>query len=227
MTMKTKPILLSILIGSALLGACSQDRTAVADKIKTEVAEDIEADMNKAIDKAKSDLTDINIDLRDGGKATIASNGDLAIKGKPVILTDSQRELTKQYYAASRQIALHGLEIGKESAKLATQAIGSAIGGVINGENEADIEKKIEAKAGNIEAVAQKLCASAMELKTIQEQLAAAVPEFTPEPMEVVTKEDGCSVTSKDADPMIPDVPPAPPEPTAPPAPPAPPGQNT
>ncbi len=123
----------------------------------------------------------------------------MAINGKPVTLTDSQRALSKQYYAASKQIAMHGLEIGKESAKLATQAIGSAIGGVISGENEADIEKKIEAKAGNIEAVAQKLCDSAMELKAIQEQLAAAVPEFTPEPMEVVSQDDGCSVNSGNA----------------------------
>ena len=194
--MKTKLILFPILISAALLSACNQDNTSLADKIKTEVSEDIETDMNKAIEKAKSDLTDINITLKDGGKATIASNGDMTINGKPVTLTDSQRALSKQFYAASKQIAMHGLEIGKESAKLATQAIGSAIGGVISGENEADIEKKIEAKAGNIEAVAQKLCDSAMELKAIQEQLAAAVPEFTPEPMEVVSKDDGCSVNS-------------------------------
>lgn len=197
--MKTKLIFFPILICAALLGACSQDKTSVADKIKNEVAKDIETDMNKAIAEAKADLTDINIDLKDGGKATINANGDLAINGKSIVLTDSQRILSKQYYTTSKQIALHGLEIGKESAKLATQAIGSAIGGVISGENEADIEKKIEAKAGNIEAVAQKLCDSAMELKAIQEKLTVAVPEFTPEPMKVVTTDDGCSVHSPDA----------------------------
>jgi len=197
--MKTKLILFPILISAALLSACNQDNTSLADKIKNEVAKDIETDMNKAISKAKSDLTDINISLKDGGKATISAKGDLAINGKSIELNDSQRTLTTQYYTASKQIAMHGLEIGKESAKLATQAIGSAIGGVISGENEADIEKKIEAKAGNIEAVAQKLCDSALELKAIQEQLAAAVPEFTPEPMEIVTTDDGCSVQSSDA----------------------------
>ena len=197
--MNTKLILFPILISAALLGACSQDKTSVADKIKNEVAEDIETDMNKAIAEAKADLTDINIDLKDGGKATINANGDLAINGKSIVLTASQRTLSKQYYTTSKQIAMHGLEIGKESAKLATQAIGSAIGGVISGENEADIEKKIEAKAGNIEAVAQKLCGSALELKAIQEQLSAAVPEFSPQPMEIVTTDDGCSVHSSDA----------------------------
>ena len=82
--MKTKLILFPILISAALLSACNQDNTSLADKIKTEVSEDIETDMNKAIENAKSDLTDINITLNDGGKATIASNGDMTIKGKPV-----------------------------------------------------------------------------------------------------------------------------------------------
>lgn len=198
--MKNTQALIPLLLAVAMLSACSNDNPAqIVEKVKTEVAQDIETDMNKAIEDAKSDLTDINIDLKDGGKAAIASNGDLAINGKPVALTDSQRILTKQYYATSKQIALHGIEIGKESAKLATQAIGNAIGGALTGKNEADIEKHIEAKAGNIEAVAQKLCASALELKAIQDKLAVAVPEFTPEPMQVVTTDDGCSVTSSDS----------------------------
>lgn len=208
--MKKIQSMFPLLLTAALLSACSNDNPAqIVDKVKTEVAQDIETDMNKAIEEAKSDLTDINIDLKDGGKATIASNGDLAINGKAVTLTESQRVLTKQYYAASKQIALHGIEIGKESAKLATQAIGSAIGGALSGKNDANIEKHFEAKAGNIEAVAQKLCASAVALKSIQDKLAVAVPEFTPEPMEVVTKHDGCSVTSTDS---ISDVPEAPKE---------------
>jgi hypothetical protein len=197
--MKTKLFLIPIMISAALLGGCSQDKTSVADKIKTEVTDDIETDMNKAIEKAKSDLTDINIAMSDGGKATIAANGDLTIDGKSIPLSESQRVLTKKYFAASKQIALDGLEIGKESAKLATQAIGSAIGAIVSGENEADIEKKIEAKAGNIEAVAGKLCANALALNAIQAELTAALPEFTPEPMQVVTTADGCSVSSPDA----------------------------
>ena len=44
--------------------------------------------------------------------------------------------------------------------------------------------------------MAQKLCDSAMELQSIQEKLAVAVPQFTPEPMDVVSQADGCSVNS-------------------------------
>ena len=180
-----------------LLAACNADNTAqTVDAIKTDVAKDIETDMNKAIAEAKADLTDITITMQDGGKATINANGDLSIAGNPVSLSAEQRELTKQYYAATKKVAMHGLEIGKESAKLATQAIGSAIGGIISGKNEADIEKSAEAKAGNIKAVAAKLCDSALELRAVQEKLAAAVPAFKPEPMTVDNGKDGCSVHS-------------------------------
>lgn len=217
--MKIESLLIALLASAALLGACSRDKpSGLAEKIRTEVAQDIETDMNKAMAEVKADMTDITIDLKDGGKASIAANGDLKINDVTVVLNDSQRALTTAYYATTKKIAMQGVEIGKESAKLATQAIGSAIGGIINGKNEADIEKSIEAKAGNIEAVAMKLCDSAMELKTIQEKLAAAVPQFTPEPMTVDRQDDGCNVHSGSEPPeppQPPEPPPAPPEPPA------------
>ena len=210
---------------TAMLAACNADNTAqTVEGIKADVAKDIEADMNKAIAEAKADLTDITITMQDGGKATITANGDLSIAGQAVTLSTEQRELTKQYYAATKQIAMQGLEIGKESAKLATQAIGSAIGGIISGKNEAEIEKTVEAKAGNIEAAAARLCDSALELKAVQEKLVAAVPQFTPEPMTVEKHDDGCNVHSSSINSLIagnpPSAPPpAPPEAPTPPAP--------
>lgn len=185
---------------TALLAACNADNTAqTVEGIKADVAKDIEADMNKAIAEAKADLTDITVTMQDGGKATITANGDLSIAGQAVTLSTEQRELTKQYYAATKQIAMQGLEIGKESAKLATQAIGSAIGGIISGKNEAEIEKTVEAKAGNIKLVADKLCASALELQAIEKKLTAALPQFKPEPMTVEQGKDGCSVHAVDS----------------------------
>ncbi|MFZ9935040.1 MAG: DUF2884 family protein [Arenimonas sp.] len=191
---------LPIALLTVLLAACNADNTAqTVEGIKADVAKDIEADMNKAIAEAKADLTDITITMQDGGKATITANGDLSIAGQAVTLSTQQRELTKQYYAATKQIAMQGLEIGKESAKLATQAIGSAIGGIISGKNEAEIEKTVEAKAGNIKLVADKLCASALELQAIEKKLTAALPQFKPEPMTVEQGKDGCSVHAADS----------------------------
>ena len=191
---------LPIALLTVLLAACNADNTAqTVEGIKADVAKDIEADMNKAITEAKADLTDITVTMQDGGKATITANGDLSIAGQAVTLSTEQRELTKQYYAATKQIAMQGLEIGKESAKLATQAIGSAIGGIISGKNEAEIEKTVEAKAGNIKLVADKLCASALELQAIEKKLTAALPQFKPEPMTVEQGKDGCSVHAVDS----------------------------
>ncbi len=214
-----------------MLSACNYDNaTSLADKIKTDVAQNIETDMNKAISEAKIDLTNISVTLKDGSKASIAANGDMTIAGNPVVLNDSQRLLSKSYYDASKKIALQGIEIGKESAKLATQAIGTAMSSIFSdkaGVDGKDIEKTIAAKAGAIEAVAQKLCVSAIELKAIQEKLITAVPAFTAEPMQVVTTQDGCDVTSGVNDHIsIHKDEPAPPSP-APPAPPEPPKAPT
>ena len=200
--MKSTLLLLPLLLTTVVLSACNNDNSAsLADKIKTEVAQNIETDLNKAISDAKSDLSDISVTLKDGSKAKIASNGDMTIAGKAIALNENQRAISKSYYDATKQIALHGLEIGKESAKLATQAIGVALSSVFSGNPGTDgkeVEKTIEAKAGKIEAVAQKLCASANELKAIQEKLTAAVPAFTAEPMEITNNKDGCEVKSTD-----------------------------
>jgi Protein of unknown function (DUF2884) len=212
----TKHLFVPAMLSAVLLSACSQDNTAsTVEKIKTDVAKNIETDMDKAIEEAKSDLTDIAIDLKGGGKASIAANGDLKINGTAIVLNDDQRALTTAYYATTKQIAMQGMEIGKQSAKLATQAVGSALGGLLNGKNEADIEKSLEAKAGNIEAVAQKLCESALELQNIQAKLVTAVPQFTPEPMTVDRNNDGCNVHTGSEPPEPPEAPPAPPAPPA------------
>jgi hypothetical protein len=183
---------------TAMLVACNADNTGqTVEGIKADVAKGIETDMNKAI--AEANLTDITVMMQDGETATITANGDLSIAGQAVTLSTEQRELTKQYYAATKQIAMQGLEIGKESAKLATQAIGSAIGGIISGKNGTEIEKAVEAKAGNIERVADKLCASALELQAIETKLTTALPQFKPESMTVEQSKDGCSVLAADS----------------------------
>jgi len=185
---------------TAMLAACNAENTAqTVEDIKADVTKSIETDMQEAIAEAKADLTDITVTMQDGSKATITANGDLTIAGQAVTLSTEQRELTKQYYAATKQIAMQGLEIGKKSEKLASQAIGSAIGGIIFesiGKNGTEFEKAVEAKADNIKLVADKLCASALELQAIETKLTTTLPQFKPESMTVEQGKDGCSVHS-------------------------------
>ena len=231
--MNINRLLTPVILSSVLLVACNNEYSQLKSKeISTEITKNIETDMNKALDEAKLDSKDISVDMTDGSKAIIAANGDLTIQGKKVALTDSQRELTKQYFNASKQLAIQGIEIGKASAKLATQAIGSAIGGLISGENEAAIEKSMEGKSEQIEAVAQKLCVKALDLEAIQNKLITELPAFTIEPMRIDKNQDGCNIISgndvhitvENDSPAPPPAPPAPPPP-APPEPPKVPAQ--
>ena len=222
--MKNKLLLTPVLLSTLMLVACNNEYSEQKSKeISAKVTRNIEADMNKAIDEAKLENKDVSIDMQDGSQAIISANGDLSIHDKKIDLTENQRALTKQYFEVSKQLGIQGLEIGKASAKLATQAIGTAIGGLMSGETDAQFEKKMEAKAGNIEAVAQKLCETALNLEAIQKKLMVALPAFTVVPMHVDKNEDGCSVNSNDNihirtdnkdDPAPPPPPPpAPPEP--------------
>ena len=193
--MNNRLLIAPLLVSAALLGACSSEtQSNLAETIKTDVAKDIDTEISKAIVEVKNDMTDINIRLKDGREAKIAANGDLTIDSKPVSLSAEQRELTKQYFQTTKTIALQGIEIGKESAKLATKAIGSAIGGIISGQDEKAIEKAVEAETGSIKAVAMKLCDSADTLKGIQDKLSTSLPEFSVEPMKVERNADGCDV---------------------------------
>jgi hypothetical protein len=193
--MNNRLLIAPLLLSAVLLGACSSEtQSNLAETIKTDVAKDIDTEISKAIVEVKNDMTDISIRLKDGREAKIAANGDLTIDGKPVSLSTEQRELSKQYFQTTKTIALQGIEIGKESAKLATKAIGSAIGGIISGQDEKAIEKAVEAETGSIKAVAMKLCDSADALKGIQDKLSTSLPEFNVEPMKVERNADGCNV---------------------------------
>lgn len=226
--MNIKLLLIPALISSTMLVACSNEYSDMKSKeIHSKITKNIETDMNKAIDEAKLDSKDVSVDMQDGSEAIISANGDLTIHGQKIELTQSQRELTKQYFVASKQLGVQGLEIGKASAKLATQALGTAIEGMMSGQTDAEFDKKMEAKTGNIEAIAKKLCTSALNLEAIQEKLIVALPSFTAVPMRVDKNEDGCNVSSgvndhitiRNDEPEAPKAP-EPPEPPAPPEPP-------
>lgn len=199
--MKTSKLLLPILVSFALIGACSSENSAKAfGQMQSELSEDIDSNMNKAMEGVRTEMKDISIDLKDGGKATITENGDMSINGKAVTLNAEQQALSKSYFDTMKKIAIQGVEIGKESAKIATQAIGMAVSGIFSGDgvDDAAIEKKLETKAGDIKNVAMKLCDSADELRDIQGQLIKAVPEFNPKPIEVDRSNDGCNVNAGD-----------------------------
>lgn len=202
--MKTS-IICTTIIACLALAAC-KDSQPEAGSIGSKIANGISGNIDKAQQELVTSKDDIEIGLRDGGKAILSHTGELHIGGKAVVLTDAQRELARQYYRNSRELALQGMEIGKQGVQLAGKVAGDAIFSAMSGKDEAqiekDIEKKIESDVKAIETQAYALCDSAQKLQSVQDKLAAAVPAFTPKPIEVDydagSGDKGCRIVSAD-----------------------------
>lgn len=154
-----------------------------------------------AIDKARVELVNGNINLNgeifspghhtiSGGSrhknpadprpdAEITPAGDLLIDGKPVSVTTEQHAMLIEYRQSIITVAEAGMDIGVKGADLGGAAIGEVISGLMSGHPE-QIEKNIDAKAGNIEAAAMQLCKQLRPMQETQQRLAASLPAFAP-----------------------------------------------
>lgn len=153
----------------------------------------ISSAIKKAMDKAKRELANKNIDVNsihvgrtrhDGAdlrpKAEISPQGDLLIGGKTVATSPAQRTLLLDYRKQSIGIAEAGMDIGTQGADLGLQAAKQALWGKLSGKNDSAIEASIKPQADEIRAAALRLCARLPGLLLSQQKLAAAVAEFTP-----------------------------------------------
>lgn len=115
----------------------------------------------------------------DQPKAQIAANGDFSIAGKPVTLTEPQRELFKQYYGDAVSIRDEGIATGKAGAAMAGHAIGDVVSGLIHG-NPDQIGPTIKARAGKVTAQATQICLAFGDLRTAQDAISSQVEAFRP-----------------------------------------------
>lgn len=111
--------------------------------------------------------------------AEITAEGDFIVDGKKLPVNASQRALLVAYHRELGGIADAGIATGKEGAKLAGKAVGAAVKGIFSGEPDR-IEQEIEAEAKKVEAEAMKICDRLPGLYQAQQNLVAALPEFTP-----------------------------------------------
>lgn len=112
-------------------------------------------------------------------KAEITAKGEFIVGGKAVEVNDAQRALLVAYHRELGGIADAGIATGKEGVKLAGKAVGAAVRGIFSG-NPDQIEQEIEAEAKKVEAEAMKICERLPGLYQAQQDLAAALPAFTP-----------------------------------------------
>ena len=111
--------------------------------------------------------------------AELTPTGELLIDGRPVQVTPSQHALLVQYRQSLMSVAEAGMQLGVQGADLGGQAIGEVFEGLMSGHPD-QIDKNINAKARKIEAQAMQLCTQLRPLQQLQQQLAAAVPQFAP-----------------------------------------------
>ena len=114
-----------------------------------------------------------------GDEARITPAGDLFVDGRRVRVGErDQRDLVR-YNEGMRHLEELAVDIGLQGAGLAVSALGEAFAAALTGD-EQRAERRIEARAGELEADALELCDELRRLERIQDRLATNVPAFRP-----------------------------------------------
>jgi hypothetical protein len=224
-----KPITFSMLALILLpLAACGQSKQAdsqpgVADNVAQAIKDadektstsGISGEIQKAIQEAKQELANKNIDvdsihIGDGDsqhndkdsrpKAEITPQGELLIAGKKVAATPAQQTLLLDYRKQVVGIAEAGMDIGARGADLGVNAAKEALWGKLTGKSDKDIETAIKPQTDKIQAAAVKLCQRMPGVLSTQQKLAAAMPEFRPYATMQQKDVDNCSKNMTDKD---------------------------
>ena len=198
--MKQTTLLTAALLSCSTLLACGKPPTPQAPPAPATADNDapttiIGRHVDKAIKEARAELRTKNISISDGFNlninghrihrdeglpdAEISPQGDLLIEGKAVTINASQRAELVEYRGHIIDIADAGMQIGSKGADLAVKAVSEAIGAIFSGDEDG-VEKRMEAEAKKIKAVAMQLCNQLPPLLASQDKLAASLPAFKP-----------------------------------------------
>ena len=134
----------------------------------------------------------VGVRSAEGDMAWIEADGSLAVDGQPVVLDAPQRALTVRFYTEAHEIRDDGVAIGKSGAAIAGKSVRSVVRGLTRG-NPDEIGPEIEAEARELEARAMRLCARIGTLQSVQDELAQAVPAFTPFARISNTRTEACT----------------------------------
>jgi len=136
-------------------------------------------DFNFSSKHGKISLTGNMLTLHaDGGPdAALASSGDFSVNGKPVSITAPQRGLLMLYYQDVLDIRAQSVGMGKAGAAAGLKAIKNKMDGSSSPEAKKQIDADVTAQ---IHQLAVKMCQDQVNLKTVQDQLVAQLPDFKP-----------------------------------------------
>lgn len=176
------PITSAILLSVLLVAGCNKEKADSTVAVKEEISTSISSTMAKASEEARKEIVKGNMSLNGNtglAKAEITPQGDLLIEGKAVAVTPEERQLLLKHRQLLVNIATNGVDIGMKGVDLAGDAVGEAFKSVFTGDTD-QVEKKVEAKAKEIEKSAEALCDQLPLLLESQKTLANSLPEFKP-----------------------------------------------
>lgn len=153
-----------------------------------------------SIDLGDEDISlddeDVLVRAEDGSRARISPEGDLAVRGRGVAVSATDRRALRHYNETVHGIVDRGVELGIQGAGLAFTALGEVAAALATGRPER-AERRVERRGEAIEESARELCREVQALVLIQESISTRVPAFRPY---AVLEEDAAEDCEDDVD---------------------------
>ncbi|MBW3567516.1 MAG: YggN family protein [Proteobacteria bacterium] len=130
--------------------------------------------------------------FRENGKTVmvITQDRELFLHGEQVALDADGRELVDRYYITIETFVDDAIDLAGDAAGLGVSAALQALSSVFGGEDGMNrLEARIEARADEIRAKADAMCAGFNTLEGIEHEMQKAVPGFEPVMFAVHAKE--------------------------------------
>lgn len=167
-----------------ILASCLLAPVAQADDMG--VCKHLDMDANNNISMSLPDFRIFNDSLvlrDDDGEEllVITREGVLRYQGKELELTPHTRALALAYYENAQLATAEFAQLGMSAAKIGLSAVGEAFARLFTGRfDEQAFEEKIENKARDLEARANAGCTYLEDIRRIELELAAELPDFEP-----------------------------------------------
>ncbi|WP_233843002.1 hypothetical protein [Dyella sp. 2HG41-7] len=129
--------------------------------------------MNGAVTLKDNVLT---LHAKDAPDALISSDGALQIDGKDVPVTPAQRGLLMLYFQNVMDVHQTGAEMGKIGANIGANALKDTI----DGKSKTEKDNDAKAGGGQLKTLGLKICQDQVNIKNVQDQIAASLPAFKP-----------------------------------------------
>ncbi|GLQ45566.1 hypothetical protein GCM10007862_06170 [Dyella lipolytica] len=126
--------------------------------------------------------------------AMINAKGELQVGDKTIATTPPEQGLLMLYYGNIADVHDTGTEMGKVGAGMGKNALQDKL----NGKSKEETDKDAENGAAQLKTLAKKMCQDHVNMLSVQNQLAAQLPEFKPYGKIFTNKDEDVSCNKDD-----------------------------